>query len=160
MLELQGENEFRVRAYRNAGNTIENLSQNVADMVKKKEDLTELPGIGKDLADKIKSIVETGELQLLKALEEKLPLNLTQIMNISGLGAKKVKKIYDALNIKSIDVTHGFSLPDFSINSRLNPGQTTTVEFTADKTGTFTFFCSVQCGEGHSNMKGTLIVNG
>ena len=64
------------------------------------------------------------------------------------------------LNIKSIDVTHGFSLPDFGINSKLNPGQTTTVEFTADKTGTFTFFCSVQCGEGHSNMKGTLIVNG
>ena len=64
------------------------------------------------------------------------------------------------LNIKSIDVTHGFSLPDFGVNSKLNPGQTTTVEFTADKTGTFTFFCSVQCGEGHSNMKGTLIVNG
>ncbi len=64
------------------------------------------------------------------------------------------------LNIKSIDVTHGFSLPDFGINSKLNPGQTTMVEFTADKTGTFTFFCSVQCGEGHSNMKGTLIVNG
>ena len=64
------------------------------------------------------------------------------------------------LNIKSIDVMHGFALPDFGINSRLNPGQTTTVEFTADKIGTFAFFCSVQCGAGHSDMRGTLIVNG
>jgi len=64
------------------------------------------------------------------------------------------------LNIKSIDVTHGFSLPDFGVNSKLNPGQTTTVEFTVSKSGTFTFFCSVQCGAGHKDMKGTLVVNG
>ncbi len=63
------------------------------------------------------------------------------------------------LNIKSIDVTHGFTLPDFGVNSRLNPEQTTVVEFIADKTGTFSFFCSVQCGFGHENMSGQLIVN-
>ncbi|MEK6826779.1 MAG: cytochrome c oxidase subunit II, partial [Nanoarchaeota archaeon] len=63
------------------------------------------------------------------------------------------------LNIKSLDVTHGFAIPEFGVNSRLESGRTTTVEFVADKTGTFTFFCSVQCGAGHSDMKGQLIVN-
>ena len=63
------------------------------------------------------------------------------------------------LSIKSIDVTHGFALPDFGINSRLNPGETTVIEFMADKTGSFSFFCSVQCGSGHGDMRGTLIVN-
>ena len=63
------------------------------------------------------------------------------------------------LSIKSIDVTHGFALPDFGINSRLNLGEITIVEFTADKTGSFSFFCSVQCGSGHGDMRGRLIVN-
>jgi|SRR3989338_102840 len=62
------------------------------------------------------------------------------------------------LFIKSIDVAHGFAVPDFGVNERLNPGQTVKVEFVADKTGIFTFFCSVQCGSGHSSMNGQLIV--
>lgn len=62
------------------------------------------------------------------------------------------------LTITSIDVPHGFSLPDYGINQTVEAGQTTTVQFTADKTGTFTFACSIFCGEGHSDMKGTLIV--
>lgn len=62
------------------------------------------------------------------------------------------------LNIKSIDVTHGFALPDFGVSENLAPGNTVTVEFTADKKGTFTFFCSVFCGSGHRDMKGTLVV--
>jgi len=62
------------------------------------------------------------------------------------------------LKITSLDVTHGFSLPDFNVNANLEPGKETTVEFTADKAGSFTFFCSVFCGSGHSEMKGTLVV--
>lgn len=62
------------------------------------------------------------------------------------------------LNIKSVDVTHGFALPDFGVSQRLEPGKTEIVEFTADKKGTFTFFCSVACGSGHQSMKGTLVV--
>ena len=62
------------------------------------------------------------------------------------------------LAIESVDVTHGFGLPDFNVSQNLKPGETTIVEFTADKTGTFTFFCSVFCGSGHSEMKGKLIV--
>ena len=62
------------------------------------------------------------------------------------------------LNIRSVDVTHGFSLFEFGVNERLTPGQTTTVEFTADKAGEYTFFCSVPCGRGHGGMRGKLIV--
>lgn len=62
------------------------------------------------------------------------------------------------LNINSIDVDHGFAISEFGVNETLSSGQTTTVEFTADKVGTYTFFCSVQCGAGHSNMQGQLEV--
>ena len=62
------------------------------------------------------------------------------------------------LLITSQDVTHGFSLPDFGVSATIEPGKTTTVEFTADKAGTFEFRCNVFCGTGHPNMKGTLVV--
>ena len=62
------------------------------------------------------------------------------------------------LHIKSVDVTHGFALPDFNVNANLAPGKTVDVEFTADKKGTFTFQCSVFCGSGHREMKGKLVV--
>lgn len=62
------------------------------------------------------------------------------------------------LKIKSIDVTHGFVLSSFGISQSLEPGKETIVEFVADKIGTFSFFCNVPCGKGHSNMDGTLIV--
>lgn len=62
------------------------------------------------------------------------------------------------LHIKSIDVTHGFSVSDFGVNATLTPNQTRTVEFTPDKVGNFSFACSVFCGSGHSGMRGTLQV--
>ena len=74
----------------------------------------------------------------------------------STIKVKQGQKVI--LHIKSLDVTHGFALPDYKINENLEPGKTVTVEFVADKKGTFTFFCSVYCGSGHRSMKGTLIV--
>ena len=74
----------------------------------------------------------------------------------SIITVKKGDKV--KLTIESIDVAHGFALPDFGINERLEPGDSVEVEFVADKTGTFNFFCSVQCGSGHSGMKGILVV--
>lgn len=62
------------------------------------------------------------------------------------------------LNIKNEDVAHGFAIFEFNVNERLPPGKTTTIEFTADKKGEYTFFCSVSCGQGHRDMKGKLIV--
>jgi len=62
------------------------------------------------------------------------------------------------LKIKNIDVTHGFALPDFGVRVDLIPDKEETIEFTADKKGEYTFFCSVMCGEGHKDMVGKLIV--
>ncbi len=62
------------------------------------------------------------------------------------------------LHITSIDVAHGFALPDFGISERLEPGEDVHVEFIADKTGTFSFWCDVLCGSGHGSMRGQLIV--
>lgn len=62
------------------------------------------------------------------------------------------------LTVTSVDVTHGLAIPAFGVSENLRPGETVTVEFTADKAGEFPFFCSVFCGEGHGQMRGTLIV--
>jgi len=63
------------------------------------------------------------------------------------------------LRISSEDVDHGFNLPQFGVNKKIVPGETVTVEFVADKKGTYRFFCNVFCGEGHEQMEGQLIVN-
>ena len=60
--------------------------------------------------------------------------------------------------LTSLDVTHGFMLKDYNINVRIEPGQVTTVDFVADKSGEFGFRCSVMCGEGHSSQTGKLVV--
>lgn len=62
------------------------------------------------------------------------------------------------ISINSTDVTHGFFLSEFGVSENLNAGTTTNVSFVADKSGSFSFTCSVFCGSGHSNMVGTLIV--
>lgn len=62
------------------------------------------------------------------------------------------------LIVTSTDIPHGISIPEYGINERLDPGKPATIEFTADKEGTFTAFCSVFCGSGHSKMKGRIIV--
>ena len=62
------------------------------------------------------------------------------------------------LEIRSEDVKHGFSLPDFRVRTEIKPGSVTQLRFTTDKTGRFTFACDVFCGSGHEDMSGTLIV--
>src|SRR6185369_15244861 len=58
------------------------------------------------------------------------------------------------LEIESEDVTHGFSLPDFNVRTEIKPGRASVVRFTPDKTGQFTFVCTVFCGSGHEDMSG------
>lgn len=103
LLELEGENPFRVRAYRNAAATVENLPQNLEEMVKNGEDLTQLPAIGNDLAQKINDIVNRKEIDLLKRLEEKNPIDFEELNRIQGLGPRRIKKLYEILNVQNID---------------------------------------------------------
>jgi len=103
LLEILGANTFRVRAYRNAAHTIRDLPRNAAEMVATGEDLSELPGVGEDLADKIAEIVETGKLGLLEETIQKVPETLTQLTTVPGIGPKRAKALLEALDVRSLD---------------------------------------------------------
>ena len=100
LLEIEGANPFRVRAYRNAARTVSDLSKNVTEMIEDNEDLTELSGIGEDLAGKIEEIVKTGALSQLKKLQEETPPQLHELMKLEGLGPKRVRVLNRELNIE------------------------------------------------------------
>lgn len=102
LLEIEGANPFRIRAYRNAARVIGSYTKNIADLIAKGEDLRELPGIGQDLANKIATIVTTGELPLLKEIEARTPAVLNDLLKIQGLGPKRVQVLYKKLGIKGI----------------------------------------------------------
>jgi DNA polymerase (family 10) len=101
LLEIEGANQFRVRAYRNAARTIGGLPRSVADMIEEGQDLTELPGIGEDLAGKIEEIVETGSLAQLEEIKRRTPPELADLLKISGLGPKRVQALREGLGIVS-----------------------------------------------------------
>jgi len=102
LLEIQDANPFRVRAYRNAARTIRDFPEPIADLVRAgTKDLTDIAGIGDDLAEKITDIVTTGELPLRKQLANKLPAGLLDLLRIPGLGPKRVKLLYKKLKVKS-----------------------------------------------------------
>ncbi len=103
LLEIQGANPFRVRAYRNAARTIGTLGTPVETILKNDGDaLEELPGIGADLAGKITKMCRTGKLPLLVQLTHKTPESLVAMLRIPGLGPKRVKFIYKKLGVKTI----------------------------------------------------------
>ena len=102
LLEIQDANPFRVRAYRNAARTIRDYPEPLTDLVRAgTKDLTDIAGIGDDLAEKITDIVTTGELPLRKQLASKLPAGLLDLLRIPGLGPKRVKLLYKKLKVKS-----------------------------------------------------------
>ena len=102
LLEIQDANPFRVRAYRNAARTIRDFPEPIAELVRVgAKDLTEISGIGADLAEKITAIVTTGELPLRKQLAAKLPPGLLDLLRIPGLGPKRVKLLHKKLKVKS-----------------------------------------------------------
>lgn len=103
LLDIEGANPFRIRAYRNAARTLRDLPGEVSAMLAKGEDLTELPGIGEDLAAKIKEIVETGTAASLEAHRKKVPSSLTDLLRIPGIGPKRVKALYRDLGIRTVE---------------------------------------------------------
>jgi DNA polymerase (family 10) len=102
LLEIEGANPFRVRAYRFAARTLRDLPAEVAEMVAKGEDLTSLPGIGDDLAGKIKEILATGTAAAIEAQRKRVPATLTELLRIPGLGPKRVKRLAHELKIRSL----------------------------------------------------------
>ena len=104
LLEIQAENLYRIRAYRAAARSLRDLAEPLesilADPARR---LDELPGIGKDLAAKIVTILTTGDLPLRQELLDKAPLGLREVLNIPGVGPKKAMLLHQQLNIKSVD---------------------------------------------------------
>jgi DNA polymerase (family 10) len=103
ILDIEGENPFRVRSYRNAARTIEDLSQSLESMVKTGMDLEKIPGIGKSIREKIEEIISTGKCHFLEELRVQVPAGLTEFLKLEGLGPKKVKVLYDQLGVDSVD---------------------------------------------------------
>jgi DNA polymerase (family X) len=103
LLEIEGDNPFRIRAYRTAARTLRDLGREVTGMLAQGEDLTELPGIGEDLAAKIQEIIETGTTPLLGKLRKKVPPALTELLHIPGLGPKRVKALYHELDVQTVE---------------------------------------------------------
>jgi DNA polymerase (family X) len=98
MLEITGENFFRVRAYRNAARTVADHPVPLASL--KAEELDEIPGIGKDLAGKIRALVDTGEIDLHRDLLKKVPAGLLELRQIHGLGPKRIKSLSEQLKVR------------------------------------------------------------
>ena len=103
LLEIEDANAFRVRAYRNAARTLRGYARSMAGLLEQGEDLAKLPDIGKDLAGKIKTMIDTGKLPILEEVKARTPAALSNLMLIKGLGPKRVKALYKELKIQSID---------------------------------------------------------
>ncbi|MEZ6063194.1 MAG: DNA polymerase/3'-5' exonuclease PolX [Planctomycetaceae bacterium] len=103
LLEIQGANPFRVRAYRNASRTIAATAESFAAIVKQHGDLKEYSGIGADLARQIEEIVNTGRHSGLEELKEQVPAGVVDMLRIPGVGPKKVAVFFHELGLQSLD---------------------------------------------------------
>ncbi|MDI9624737.1 MAG: DNA polymerase/3'-5' exonuclease PolX [Methanothermobacter sp.] len=99
-LELK-EETFRVKAYRRAAHTIQLLPIDIEEYAKKRK-LTELPGIGKNIAEKIEEILKTGRLSYLEKLEKEYPIDIDSLLAVEGIGPRTIKILYEKLKIKNL----------------------------------------------------------
>jgi DNA polymerase (family 10) len=148
-LEIQGANPFRIRAYRNAARTLGELPQEARALLEKGEDLTRLPGIGADLATKVREIVDTGRCSLLERLRRELPPAVTELLRVPGLGPKRVKALYHDLDVQTVEQLYRAArdgriraLPGFGEKTELNILQA--VEAHASKTHRFKLAVAAQ----------------
>jgi DNA polymerase (family 10) len=125
VLEIQNANPFRIRAYRNAVRTVETVTVPLRRWVEEGKALTDLPGIGKEMAGHIREMVETGTLGFRDELLAEVPRSLIELMRLPGLGPKKARKIWDDLQIGSVDELEAAakegriaSLPGFGARSQ------------------------------------------
>lgn len=102
LLEIEETNPFRVRAYRHAARTLRGLGREVGELAARGDDLTRLPGIGKDLAAKIEEMLESGKIKALDKLHKIVPMGVEALLQIPGLGPRRVKRLYHLLGIESV----------------------------------------------------------
>lgn len=102
LLELKGENPFKIRAYATGARALDTLEDDLGDVIAEGR-LASIKGIGSALVDKIETLHRTGELEYYTKLRDSIAPGLIELLEIPGLGGKKVKKLHDALGVKSID---------------------------------------------------------
>ena len=103
LLELQDANPFRVRAWRNAARTVADLERSVASMVEAGEDLTDLPGVGKDIAAQLEARVQGASMPALLEAREAVPAGLLDVVRVPGVGPKKARALWKELGVESLD---------------------------------------------------------
>jgi len=152
LLELEGANPFRIRAYRNAARTIGGLATEAYVLLEKDEDLTILPGIGRDLSDKIKEIVSTNRCGLLDRLRTEFPPAVAELLRIPGLGPKRVSHLYHDLDVQTVEQLYSAArdgricaLPGFGEKMELKILQA--IEAHTDQTGRFKLAVAAQYAE-------------
>lgn len=104
LLEFKSANPFRIRAYRNGARKVKDYPEPLSSLVAAEAKLTDLDGIGKDLAEKIETLVETGSLPMLDELKGEVPESVLALMRVPGLGPKKAAVLYNDLGIASLDM--------------------------------------------------------
>ncbi|MGZ3273903.1 MAG: DNA polymerase/3'-5' exonuclease PolX [Caulobacteraceae bacterium] len=102
LLEIEDANLFRVRAYRRAAQTLQDLGEPAAALLARGQDLDDLPGIGEDLAGKIAEICRTGRLKALEELEARTPSSLAQLTAVPGLGPKRARALHERLGVETV----------------------------------------------------------
>jgi DNA polymerase (family 10) len=106
LLEIEDDNPFRIRAYRNAARTVRDLGAPVVDRIEAGEDLTQLPSIGRDIASLIDEYVRTGRVERLETLSQRFPATLVELTRLDGVGPKRARALHDALGIASVADLH------------------------------------------------------
>ena len=101
LLEIKGENIYKILAYRKAADSLDNLGREAADIARQ-EGLTSIPGVGKAIADKIAELLDTGKLGFLEKLEQEVPASLVELLKVPDLGPKKVTLFWKQLGITNL----------------------------------------------------------
>ncbi|HEX3034063.1 MAG TPA: DNA polymerase/3'-5' exonuclease PolX [Thermodesulfobacteriota bacterium] len=102
LLDILEENQFRVRAYRNAARNIEELGDDIED-VAERGGLTEIPGVGSDLAEKIREYIATRKIKDYEELRNKVPGELAELLAIQGLGPKTIARLHKELSVRNLE---------------------------------------------------------
>jgi DNA polymerase (family X) len=110
LIEINGDNPFRIRAYRNGARILNALSTSVQTMVEQHKDLKQLPGIGPDLAARITEIVTTGTCALREQLRQTLPPAIAELLKVPGMGPKRIQALYLNLDIQTLEQLYAAAL--------------------------------------------------
>jgi DNA polymerase (family 10) len=102
LLEIKGENPFKVRAYRRAAQIIDHLPDPIADRIARGEDLQEIPGIGEAIAKKSAELVATGKLAAYEELKAQFPAGMIRLLEVQGIGPKTAHRLATELGIDSV----------------------------------------------------------